>query len=246
MATGIERLGRALELAAVPAGSFWMGSGDGPEEERPRHRVELDAFELGRTAVTNADYAVFLTASGRPPPRAWGEPGFDGPDQPVCGVSWFDAVAFCDWLGALLGRRCHLPTEAQRERAARGGREGQRYPWGDEPPALAGRHARGLSGPQVGFPPPVAEGHPNGFGLYDLGEGVHEWCADWFDAGYYARSPARDPRGPETGLRRASRGGSWRHELKFSRCAARSRLAPGKRFTDYGFRVARSPGFEYR
>ena len=76
--------------------------------------------------------------------------------------------------------------------------------------------------------------------LLGMGEGVHEWCSDWFAADYYADSPRFEPQGPPSGLRRASRGGSWRHDLKFSRCAQRSRLGPEKRFTDYGFRVARA------
>jgi formylglycine-generating enzyme required for sulfatase activity len=69
-------------------------------------------------------------------------------------------------------------------------------------------------------------------------ENVHEWCSDWFDARYYAQSPDRNPRGPESGTRRASRGGSWRHHIKISRCAARSSIPPEFQYADYGFRVA--------
>jgi len=222
-----------------------MGSESGVVEESPLHQVRLGSFELGVHPVVNADFGLFLSDTGHAPPREWGRPPFDHPRAPVVGVSWFDAVAFCDWLGALLGARCHLPTEAQRERAARGGVEGELYPWGNVSPRLVGHYTRGLSGPQVGFPRPVGEEAPNGFGLHEMGTGVHEWCSDWYAADYYACSSAVEPRGPEGGVRRASRGGSWRHDLKFSRCAARSRLAPGKRFTDYGLRVARSSAFEY-
>ena len=89
---------------------------------------------------------------------------------------------------------------------------------------------------------PVGEGDANAWGLYELGENVHEWCADWFQKDYYAVSPERNPRGPDTGERRASRGGSWRHHIKVSRCAARSSIPPHFQYADYGFRVACDAG----
>jgi len=90
-------------------------------------------------------------------------------------------------------------------------------------------------------PEPVARYAPNGFGLYDICENVHEWCSDWFDPNYYAASPERNPPGPEAGQRKASRGGSWRHHIKVTRCAARSSIPPQFQYADYGFRVACSP-----
>jgi formylglycine-generating enzyme required for sulfatase activity len=86
----------------------------------------------------------------------------------------------------------------------------------------------------------VTLGPPNGFGLYGIAANVHEWCADWHDRGYYAVSPPLNPQGPASGVRRASRGGSWRHAITISRCAARSKIDPAFRYTDYGFRTARS------
>ena len=85
---------------------------------------------------------------------------------------------------------------------------------------------------------PAGGGTPNHWGIYELGENVHEWCADWFQKDYYAHSPERNPHGPETGDRRASRGGSWMHHIKVSRCAARSSIPPHFQYADYGFRVA--------
>ena len=83
---------------------------------------------------------------------------------------------------------------------------------------------------------------PNGFGLYDMGNLVHEWCSDWYQADSYRRSPARNPTGPSEGRRRASRGGSWRHWVTVTRCAARSSIPPDREYDDYGFRVAVAGG----
>jgi formylglycine-generating enzyme required for sulfatase activity len=129
-----------------------------------------------------------------------------------------------------------LPTEAEWERAARGGLEAAEFPWGDEAPmSRPGYYDRWRNGPE-----PVRQSPPNAYGLYELCENVHEWCSDWFAAGYYAISPARNPQGPEHGSRKASRGGSWRHQIKIARCAARSSIPPEFRYADYGFRVVKS------
>ncbi len=94
-------------------------------------------------------------------------------------------------------------------------------------------------GGEVNGPLPVGQGTPSAYGLYDIGENVHEWCADWFDKDYYAVSPARNPQGPAAGMRRASRGGSWRHQIKVSRSAARASIPPVFEYADYGFRLVR-------
>ena len=218
----------------VPGGESLMGQDDGRAEERPAHRVRVGAFLLCRHQVTNAEYDRFVLATGRAPAPQREKPGFERADQPVVAVSWLDAVEYCEWLSERLRRAFRLPTEAEWERAARGGLEGKLYPWGDEPPTSRPNYAeRWLHGPE-----PVGTSPPNGYGLFDMGENVHEWCADWFDAGWYAISPVDDPRGPATGKRRASRGGAWRHEVKIARCAARSSIPPHLRYEDYGFRVA--------
>ena len=215
-----------------------MGSGDGADDERPVHRVWVDAFALGACQVTNAEYALFLQATAHAPPPSWGRTGFDHPAQPVVAVSWLDAVSYCDWLSGVSGRPFRLPSEAEWECAARGGADQLLYPWGNDPPqSRDGYHQRWLHGPEA-----VGRGAPNAFGLYDMCENVHEWCGDWYAADYYGLAPERDPRGPESGTRRASRGGSWRHQVKVSRCAARSSIPPSFQYLDYGFRVAHRPG----
>ena len=211
-----------------------MGQADGRAEERPPHRVRVGDFLLCRHQVTNAEYDRFVLATGREPAPQRQAAAFCRPDQPVVAVSWFDASDYCAWLSAAIGRDVRLPTEAEWERAARGGLEGRLYPWGNEPPQTRPDYAtRWQHGPE-----PVETSPANGYGLFDMGENVHEWCADWYDARWYERSPADDPRGPATGKRRASRGGAWRHDVKIARCAARSSIPPHLRYEDYGFRVA--------
>ena len=235
------RVVEAPALAAIPAGWFLMGSpeGQGRAEERPVHRVWVDSFEMGRRQVTNRDYARFLKASGHLPPSFWSQTEFSAPDQPVVGPSWFDAMAYCDWLSRETSELYRLLTEAEWERAARGGAEGCLYPWGDTHPAeRPGYSHRWKQGPE-----PAATAPPNAYGLFDICENVHEWCLDWYHPGFYATSPERNPVGAQQATsppRRASRGGSWRHHIKISRCAARSSIPPEFHYADYGFRIVRS------
>ena len=224
-------------LVAIPAGWFLMGCDTGQDNEKPMHRVWVDEFQLARTQVTNSEYSQFLRDTASPPPPFFADSGFGHPDQPVVGVCWHEAVRYCAWLSARTRLNLRLPTEAEWERAARGGSENALYPWGDTPPQeLPGYADRWTTGPE-----PVGRGEPNAFGLFNMCDNVHEWCSDWFDANYYAVSPDRNPRGPQTGTRRASRGGSWRHHIKMSRCAARSSIPPEFQYADYGFRVVCDP-----
>ena len=241
MSNVASRVLEAPALVAIPAGWFLMGSpeGQGRAEERPAHRVWVDSFEMGRSQVTNREYVRFLEATGRRPPPFWSQSEFSAPDQPAVGPSWFDAMAYCDWLSRETDEPYRLPTEAEWERAARGGAEGCLYPWGDTDPAGRPAYAqRWKQGPE-----PVATAPPNAYGLFDMCENVHEWCLDWYHPGFYATSPERNPACAQRATspaRRASRGGSWRHHIKISRCAARSSIPPEFHYTDYGFRIVRS------
>ena len=221
-------------LVLIPGGRFRMGDDRGRADEKPAHTVTLAAFWAAVGPVTNAAYAGFVEGTGREPPPFWAIADFSGANQPVVGISWSDAVAYCAWLSNETGRLIRLPTEAEREWATRGGVDGGTWPWGDLAPGE--RHelaeiAR-LERPHV-----PGETCANACGLRCMADNVHEWCSDWYDPAYYAVSPERDPRGPASGRRRASRGGSWRHQVKFNRCAARSSLDPAFRYNDYGFRV---------
>src|ERR1017187_2620922 len=215
----------ASDLIQLPGSEFLMGQADGRDEEKPVHRVHLASFRICRYPVTNAHWEAFRKATSRE------KLAYAHETAPAAGVNWFDALAYCNWLSGQWFVRVRLPSEAEWEFAARGGVEQQAYPWGLEPRIYeAGRWRNG--------PEPVAYGSANGYGLHDMCENVHEWCADWYDPGYYAVSPEKNPTGPEHGTRKASRGGAWRHHIKCSRCAARSSIPAEFRYADYGFRVA--------
>ncbi len=236
--TQSEHRALAIEpaLIQIPAGWFLMGSNSGQDCERPIHRVWTDAFLLAATQVTNAEYERFLRATSAAPPPFWQGPKFQS--SPAARCRSLLARSHPILRVAEFANRpapTDLPTEAEWERAARGGLEQKNFPWGDEPPQSLPNYAtRWQTGPEQ-----VARYAPNAFGLYDIGDNVHEWCSDWYDPNYYAASPDRNPRGPEQGKRKSSRGGSWRHHIKVARCAARSSIPPEFQYADYGFRVAR-------
>jgi formylglycine-generating enzyme required for sulfatase activity len=222
-------------FVSIPGGWFTMGTDRGQPDERPPHRVFVDPFELGVYPVTRAEYEAFIAATGYELPRDWSQPLFAAPDLPVVGVSWIDASAYCEWRSGRETRSVRLPTEAEWEFAARG-RHDALFPWGDVMPAWIPNGGRG----PLEAPWPVTLGEPTDFGLFGIGTNVHEWCADWHQDDYYAQSPERNPGGPENGIRRASRGCAWRHAYTMCRVTLRSKLAPGFRYNDYGFRLARS------
>jgi formylglycine-generating enzyme required for sulfatase activity len=232
------------ELVLIPAGRFAMGSPDGEEgrdgDEGPVHDVTLSAFYLGRTPVTNAQYARFIATTGHREPEYWANRGYNQPDQPVVGVDWDDAVAFCTWAG---GR---LPTEAEWEYACRAGTR-TRYWSGDDEEDLA----------RVGWYDEnserrlhaVGEKPANPWGLHDMHGNVWEWCAD--RVGPYGAEPQMDPTGPERGVEvelhdgekrvrgsaRVVRGGSSWDDAWFARSAFRDGRHPADRDNDLGFRV---------
>ncbi len=177
--------------------------------------------------------------------------GADRADHPVVHVSWHDATAYCAWSGT------RLPTEAEWEVAARGGLEGQPFPWGDQ---LEPQGTHRMNVFQGEFPggntgadgylgtAPVDAFEPNGYGLYNMTGNVWEWCADWFDVGYYASAPVRAPAGPPTGAARVQRGGSYLCHASYCRryrVSARFGSGPDSSTGNVGFRVAAAPGVDH-
>ncbi len=217
------------EMVLVPAGEFWMGSDDFPQE-KPRHRVYLDAYSIDKYEVTNSLYKRFMEATGRKAPDYWNDSTWNGPTQPVVGVSWHDAEAYCRWAGK------RLPTEAEWEKAARG-TDGRRYPWGDQwdsSRANSGESKIGKTVPVGSYPGGVSP-----YGAHDLAGNVWEWVADWYDADYYKQSPVRNPTGPASGRDKVLRGGSWFKIPVMLRSAYRDHLWPDYWSKEFGFRCAR-------
>jgi sulfatase modifying factor 1 len=201
------------EMMLVSSGEFLMGNDTGGlPDEKPRHRVFLDRFYIDRYETTNALYGRFVTATGRPAPSYSSDRDFNGPKQPVVGVTWRDADAYCRWAGK------RLPTEAEWEKAARGV-DARDYPWGGQwDPSRANAEERLGKTAEVGA-------HPAGASIYDvhdLAGNVLEWVADWYAGDYYASSPARNPQGPTSGDLRGVRGGSWLMGPFYLRAASRS------------------------
>ena len=225
-----------LARALVPEGIFLMGSAGRRDVEEPIHPVFVSAFEMALTPVTNSQYRAFLDSTERPPPPWFDDPNFRDPRQPVVGVDWEDASSYCRWLSEESGLSIRLPTEAEREKAARGGTPGVLYPWGDNP--RGGDHDR-ISGP-LPKPSCVASGRPNGYGLFNMADTVHEWCLDAYRPDFYKESPFANPC-LRSGDRRVARGGSWRHQIVVTPCPARSTLPPSFRYPDFGFRWVCEP-----
>lgn len=221
-------------MIRLPAGRFTLGNPRGRRDERPAREISLDSFLAARCPVSNREYREFVQDSGAPPPPFWNDDRFNIDDAPVVGISWHDAADYCEWRSRIDGLPCRLPTEAEREYAARGGLPAADWPrddaaWPDDPARAA---IAELDRPHV-----PSELCANGFDLLCMADNVHEWCSDWYARDAYAQLPAGNPCGPADGARRASRGGSWRHRIKFTRVSARSSLPPAYRYNDYGFRL---------
>jgi formylglycine-generating enzyme len=230
------------QLVLIPEGEFLMGSDEGYPSERPAHRVCVSAFYIGKNLVTNSQYRRFVLETGYPvpyldDPRAewanWDRDSKSFPigheNHPVVLIGWVDAKAYCEWAGT------RLATEAEWERAARGGLEGKPFPWGDEEISHELANYDNQDGTTI-----VGAYPPNGYGLYDMVGNAWEWVADYYDAKYYARSLLRDPIGPEQGSSRVLRGGSWLLFARYCRVSYRFRNSPNFRASLIGFRVARS------
>jgi formylglycine-generating enzyme required for sulfatase activity len=237
-----------LDWVTVPGGEFDMGADDAnaAEDEKPKHKVTLDTFLIGKHEVTNAQYQMFVKATGHRSPENCCDPKYNiwkgneplgGTDElPVINVSWDDAVAFCKWTGS------RLPTEAEWEKAARG-TDGRTYPWGNEPPS--GNRANYSFDPVSMWDGPASlakkdqyEYGRSPFGAFEMAGNVWEWVQDWYDENYYKGSPAKNPKGPDKGEARVIRGASWRNTADMLRAANRNKHAPTERRVYIGFRCA--------
>ena len=246
-------------MLLIDAGEFRMG-GNQYDDEKPIHSVHVDAFYMDEYEVTNAEYAEFLNAKGKYADGSitWLDIGaFDCrieyvsrvyrvkagyENHPVVEVSWYGAMAYAEWKGK------RLPTEAEWEKAARGGGlSGLKYPWGNTIDS-----SRANYNGNVGDTTAVGKYTANGYGLYDMSGNVWEWCLDEYNDGFYVISPSQNPLSGAnsiqwlldnyTGVKtfRVLRGGSWLADARLVRAAYRSNYTPA--YTDFnlGFRCTRA------
>ncbi len=256
-------------MVLIPAGEFQMGTDPAEipglvqlmkglypdldinasffENETPRHTVYVDAFYMDIYEVTNAQYRKFVQATGRSEPegvgfiegktvfdfKPWSDKRFNGDNQPVICVSYDDAKAYAEWAGK------RLPTEAEWEKAARGGLKGKKYPLGDEFTRDDANYI-GTGGKDTWEnTSPVGSFSPNSYGLHDMVGNVAEWCSDRYDKNYYSSSPKRNPPGPSSGERLVLRGGSWgNYYTDALRCAYRYSIKPTFTYFHSGFRCS--------
>jgi formylglycine-generating enzyme required for sulfatase activity len=221
-----------FEWIQVEGDSFWMGDDHHGDDEKPAHRVKVDSFYMAKHPVTNRLLANF--------PLGAKYPNYGGDSHPAVGNNWWEAYYFALWLDA------RLPTEAEWEYAARGGKLARRtqYYFGDNPVDLAD-HAW-FGEPDKPFAHAVDEINPrngkenlNPLGLANVLGNVWEWCSDWYGANYYRSSSEENPKGPETGSYRVMRGGSWFSVAQDCRSAVRVINMPGGRIFNVGFRLSR-------
>jgi len=245
----------SMVMVFIPPGEFAMGNKGGISnqifDEFPRHKIYLDSFWMDQSEVTNAMFAVFLNDKGNQveggstwfnakdddylifqPDGNW-VPMNSYEDYPVYEVTWFGAISYCEWAG----RR--LPTEAEWEKAAKGGLVGEIYPWGNRNPvcrftAISGAQFEDCDGGVV----QVMSFKPNEFGLFDMSGNVAEWVSDWYTVDYYENSDDINPKGPSTGNQKGIRGGSWRDSFYDIRSSSRMKFYPHLSSSTIGFRCA--------
>lgn len=242
-------------MVKIPAGEFTMGTGvgHGEADEFPKHAVWIDEFLIGKHLVTAVEWAAFLNDDGAPEEtyfsasrettvvnverRYFARKGCGL--HPANGVTWFGAERYCQWLKEKTGKPYRLPTEAEWEKAARGGLEQRIYPWGNDCPLGLAQYQQVWSTPMHTLSP-VGVYPPNGYGVCDMAGNVWEWCRDWYERDYYHSSPSENPEGPETGTLKVLRGGSWGGLDVQIRCGIRVGEYPDISESRIGFRIARS------
>lgn len=266
-----------MEFIEIPRGTLVLGD-KRLRDASPQHKIELRAFAIGKFPVTNAEYAEFISARGyetemfwtamgwkwmrgrigqEAAPGFWREPRLNQARYPVVGVSWYEAVAFCNWLTArenarytetgrdVLVKRLQyrLPTEAEWEYAARGANDARNFPWGEKfERGRANTAEAGFGGttPVSHFPAGVSP-----FGVWDLAGNVFEWTlskwgSNWQELEFAYPYRATDGRQEIEGSgARIMRGGSWFNAYQEALCAYRSRYLAGSRASNIGFRVAK-------
>lgn len=238
-------VGLNMKMVYVDGGSFLMGAtseqgSDGRDNEKAIRRVSLDSYYIGECEVTQSQWSKVMGTSvvqqRDKVDKSWPLRG-EGPDYPMYYVSWEEAQAFCRELSLLTGRTYCLPTEAQWEYAARGGKnnDGTKYSGSWSADAVAWYENNSSSSTH-----PVKTKRPNSLGLYDMSGNVREWCSDWYGSSYNVNETS-NPVGPSSGSSRVLRGGSCYYFAQFCRVSCRDYNSPGSRYYNSGFRVVVLP-----
>jgi formylglycine-generating enzyme required for sulfatase activity len=242
------------QWVTIPTGEFWMGSGreDGLafDAEKPAHRLFLPEFQIARTPITNAQYQLYVQATGASAPSYWegGQPPGDKLEHPVVEVSWHDALRYCRWLGQVTGKQVALPSEAQWEKAARGDGDRRVYPWGDDfSEARCNSDELAL---QDTTPVGIFLAGASPYGCLDMAGNVWEWTRSLWGKDFsnpefkYPYNPEdrrrEDSEAPDE-VRRVLRGGAFCNDRRLMRCACRGRGRPGYHGWNFGFRVVVLP-----
>jgi formylglycine-generating enzyme required for sulfatase activity len=212
------------DMVWIPDGRFKMGSPEGVGEanEHPQHTVMVNGFYMDTTEVTQAEYAKVMGVN----------PSYlkECPSCPVENVTWYDAMTYCGKLGK------RLPTEAEWEYACRAGSTTMNY-WGDDRNEKYAWYRENSEQKSH----PVGRKKPNKFGLYDMIGNVWEWCSDCFDSTYYGKGSLQNPQGPDTGMHRVFRGGSFLNNVITLRSALRDGAVPEDQSDLFGFRCVCTP-----
>jgi formylglycine-generating enzyme len=218
----------------VEGGKFRMGNENGlSPDESPEHEVSLDSFSISATEVTFDQYDRFCKAMNRPKPsdNGWGRGA-----MPLINVNWNDAFEYCQWASKVTGTAIRLPTEAEWEYAARGGKKSRDFKFsGGNQLGDVGWYSENSDRKSH----TVAGKRPNELGVYDMTGNVWEWCADWYSDEYYSISPLKDPQGPISGQYHVLRGGSWISVRAYCHITTRSSLRSDYISVNNGFRVVR-------
>jgi formylglycine-generating enzyme required for sulfatase activity len=254
---GDPRIG---ELVTVSAGDFWMGDNE-DEDEKPRHKLFLPEYRIAKYPVTNDEFEEFIAGGGYKEKRWWTAAGwrwnkqenwteplywddtrFKKPNQPIMGVSWYEAVAYCNWSSNETRQPYRLPTEAEWEKAARG-TGGRPYPWGKrfDPSRLnlsEGDQTVGSTTPVGIYPAGVSSNQ-----CWDMAGNVWEWTSTQFRNYEYKADDGREDMYAGDNVLRVLRGGSWSLDQFFARCSYRNRNCPDDRSGSLGFRIVVSPIF---
>ena len=240
-------------LCLIPAGNFMMGSDTDLPNEAPMHEIYLDAYYIGKTEVTNAEYYQFWVETGSADSEytpvsygdafgTWPEIAETKPRHPVIGVSWHAAAAYAAWRGM------RLPTEAEWEKAARG-TDARRWPWGNAfRQRIKNTNVHANIWDQSGASLRPVGSYTTGsspYGAQDMAGNVWEWVADWYSETFYYHTPDRNPKGPGVGSRRVVRGGSWLNAEMLARCSTRIGQYPEIGTSFIGFRLAKDADPRY-